>query len=114
MITEPTLAGGAVRDVEVINAYGFLKPGSSRVPVVIKNLSARTITIRKGDAIAEVAPANVVPAMLAPQPTEEGSQPPSKKLTDSDRKKILLEKLDLKGLEGWPEQYQKKARGLAE
>ena len=37
VITEPTLVGGAVRDVEVINAYVFLKPGSSRVPVVIKN-----------------------------------------------------------------------------
>ena len=62
-----------VRDVEVINAYGFLKPGSSRVPVVIKNLSARTVTIRKGDAIAEVAPANIIPAMLAPEPSEESS-----------------------------------------
>ena len=112
VITEPTLASGAVRDVEVINVYGFLKPGSSRVPVVIKNLSARTVTIRKGDTIAEVAPANVVPAMLAPQPTEEGSQPPSKKVTDKDRKKILLEKLDLKGLETWPEKYQKQAKDL--
>ena len=112
VVTEPTWTSGAVRDVEVINAYGFLKPGSSRVPVVIKNLSAQTITIRKGDAIAEVAPANVVPAMLAPQPTDEVTAASGPKLTERERKRVLLEKLDLKGLETWPENYQKQARDL--
>ena len=33
-------------------------------------------------------------------------------MTDSDRKKILLEKLDLKGLETWPEKHQKQAKDL--
>ena len=95
VVTEPTLTTGAVGYVEVINAYGFLKPGSSRVPVVIKNLSARTVIIRKGDAIAKVAPANIVPAMLAPEPTEKVSQSSTHKLTEAERKEVLLDELEM-------------------
>ena len=50
-----------------VPGYTFLKPGSHRVHVMIKNLTARSITVNQGSKIAEMAAANVIPHMLAPQ-----------------------------------------------
>ena len=51
----------------VVPGYTFLKPGSHRIHVMIKNLTARNITVNQGSKIAEMAVANVIPHMLAPQ-----------------------------------------------
>ena len=50
-----------------VPGYTFLKPGSHRVHVMIKNLTARNITVNQGNKVAEIAAANVIPQMLAPQ-----------------------------------------------
>ena len=50
-----------------VPGYTFLKPGSHRIHVMIKNLTARNITVNQGSKIAEMAAANVIPHMLAPQ-----------------------------------------------
>ena len=38
---------------------------------MIKNLTARSITVNQGSKIAEMAAANVIPHMLAPQTTAQ-------------------------------------------
>ena len=53
-----------------VPAYAFLKPGSNRVEVMLKNITARPITIKTGEKVAKIEPANAVPHMLAPQSPE--------------------------------------------
>ena len=50
-----------------VPGYAFLKPGSDRVKVMIKNLTARVIKVPQGSKVASLEAANVVPHMLAPQ-----------------------------------------------
>ena len=52
-----------------VPGYTFLKPGSDRIKVMIKNLTARTIKVSQGSKVASMEAANVVPHMLAPQET---------------------------------------------
>ena len=50
-----------------VPGYTFLKPGSDRVKVMIRNLTTRTIRVQQGSKIASMEAANAVPHMLAPQ-----------------------------------------------
>ena len=49
--------------------YTFLKPGSDRLKVMIKNLTTRAIKVPQGSKVASMEAANVIPHMLAPQDT---------------------------------------------
>ena len=59
-----------------VPGYTFLKPGSHRIHVMMKNLTARTVTIHQGVKVATMSAANVVPHMLAPE--EVKAKPPPK------------------------------------
>ena len=50
-----------------VPGYTFLKPGSHRIHVMIKNLSVRSIIVNQGSKFAKMVAANVIPHMLAPQ-----------------------------------------------
>ena len=50
-----------------VPGYTFLKPGSHRIHVMMKNLTTRTVTIHQGVKIATMSAANIVPHMLAPE-----------------------------------------------
>ena len=52
-----------------VPGYAFLKPGSDRVKVMIKNLTARVVKVQQGSKVASLEAANVV-HMLAPQEVE--------------------------------------------
>ena len=54
-----------------VPGYTFLKPGSDRVKVMIKNLTTRTVKVQPGSKIVSMEAANAVPHMLVP----EGSTP---------------------------------------
>ena len=49
-----------------VPGYMFLKPGSHRIHVMMKNLTAKTVTVHQGVKIATMCAANIVPHMLAP------------------------------------------------
>ena len=53
-----------------VPGYAFLKPGSDRVKVMIKNLTARVVKVQQGSKVASLEAANVVSHMLAPQETQ--------------------------------------------
>ena len=55
-----------------------MKPGSHRIHVMIKNLTARSITVDQGSTIAEMATANVIPHMLALQAPAQTESLPAK------------------------------------
>ena len=58
-----------------VPGYTFLKPGSHCVHVMMKNLTARTVTIHQGVKVATMSAANVVPHMLASEEVKVSNLP---------------------------------------
>ena len=54
---------------EAINEYATLEVGSNRFAMAIRNVTRQNITLKKGMIIATVAATNVIPPMLAPNPS---------------------------------------------
>ena len=50
-----------------VPGYTFLKPGSHRIHIMMKNLTAQKITISQGAKVATMSAANILPHLLAPQ-----------------------------------------------
>ena len=65
-----------------VPGYTFLKPGSHRIHVMMKNLTARTVTIHQGVKIATMSAANLVPHMLALEEVKV-QNPPQQTETDA-------------------------------
>ena len=74
-----------------VPGYTFLKPGSERVKVMIKNLTARTVKVQQGSKVASIEAANVVPHMLAPQETA----PPQTKVKPMKNMNVEVSSEDL-------------------
>ena len=58
------------KDIAVVHQLQILKPGSDRIPVVLRNLSGRTLRLKKGTNVAHVEASQVVP--LFDDPLERG------------------------------------------
>ena len=52
------------KDITVVQKVQILKPGSNKIQVILRNLSSRTIKMRKGAKIAHVEASNIVPTMV--------------------------------------------------
>ena len=96
--------------LEVQSAYAILATGSSRVPVVLRNNTKDWLEIKKGTPIARMVAANLVPRVINAV-SAKGPHPIST-LTEAERQDLLLDKLDLSGLDAWPKEQAEKARGL--
>ena len=96
--------------IDVQTAYSTLANGSNRVPVILRNNTQDWLEIKKGVPIARMVTANAIPkvthVLLAGNPHEQST------LTKAERQELLLEKLDLTGLEAWPTEQAEKARSL--
>ena len=84
--------------------------GSNRVTVVLRNNTQDWLEIKKGVPIAQIVAANEVPKVTNLLSAEEPKEQPT--LTEAERQDLLLEKLDLTGLEAWPEDQAGKAHSL--
>ena len=96
--------------IEVQTVYATLADGSNRVMVVLRNNTRDWLEIKKGGPIAWMVAANEVPKvtnLLSAEETKEQST-----LTEAERQDLLLEKLDLTGLEAWPEDQAGKVCSL--
>ena len=91
-------------------AYASLADGSNRVTVVLKNTTRDWLEVKKGIPIARMVAANEVPKVTNLFSAEKPKEQPT--LTEIERQDLLLEKLDLSGLEAWPADQAEKARGL--
>ena len=84
--------------------------------VVVKNLTAIPVTIAKDAKVTQVVAMNVVPPVeLAPRTLEgldevQGIQ--QNKMLVERRKEVLLQQLDLSGLDGWTEVNQAASHAL--
>ena len=95
-------------DVQMV--YTTLADGSNRVTVVLRNNTQDWLEVKKGMPITRMVAANEVPKvtnLFSAEQTKEHST-----LTEAERQDLLLEKLDLSGLEALPEDQAGKAHSL--
>ena len=96
--------------IDVQMVYTTLVDGSNRVTVVLRNNSRDWLEVKKGVPITRMVAANEVPKVTNLFSTEQTKEQSS--LTEAERQDLLLEKLDLSGLEAWPEDQAGKACSL--
>ena len=96
--------------IDVQTVYATLTDGSNRVTVVLRNNTRDWLEIKKGIQISRMVAANEIPKVTNLLSAEEPKEQPS--LSEAERQDLLLEKLDLTGLEAWPEDQAEKARSL--
>ena len=96
--------------VDVQSAYATLAVGSNRVAVVLRNNTRDWIEIGKGTSVARMVAANKVPRVIDTISAERPKEQPT--LTEAERQVLLLDKLDLSGLEAWPTEQAEKTCGL--
>ena len=96
-------------DEYTVPSYSYMRPGSKRVSVALRNLSEKAQMFKKGTIIATIKAANLVPPKLAPKYVNENNNNNNEKLKlTSERTEKLLSKLDLKGSENWDPDTQTK------
>ena len=87
--------------IDVQTVYTTLADGSKRVTVVLRNNTQDWLEISKVTPITQMVATNEVPKvtnLFSAEQTKEQST-----LTEAERQDLLPEKLDLLGLEVWPE-----------
>ena len=90
--------------IDVQTAYATL------APVILRNNTQDWLEIKKGIPIARMVTANAIPKVTHVLPA--GNPHEQSTLTEAERQELLLEKLDLTGLEAWPKEQAEKARSL--
>ena len=96
--------------IDVQTVYATLANGSNRVTVVLRNNTQDWLEIKKDMPTARMVAANEVLKvnnLFSAKQTKEQST-----LTDAERQDLLLEKLDLSGLEAWPKEQAEKSCSL--
>ena len=96
--------------IDVQTTYSTLANGSNRVPVILRNNTQDWLEVKKGVPIARMVTANAIPKVTHILPA--GNPHEQSTLTEAERQELLLEKLDLTGLEAWPTEQAEKARSL--
>ena len=96
--------------IDVQTVYATLADGSNRVTVVMRNNTRDWIEIKKGILIARMVAANEIPKVTNLLSAERPGERPT--LIEAERQDLLLEKLDLTGLEAWPKDQAEKAHSL--
>ena len=57
------------KDIVVVAQLQILKAGSDRVPMVLQNLTSRTLKLKKGMNVAHVEASQVIPSLKKPVET---------------------------------------------
>ena len=96
--------------IDVQSAYAMLSTGSNRVAVVLRNNTQDWIEIRKDTLVARMVAANQVHCVIDTISAERPKEQPA--LTEAERQVLLLDKLDLSGLEVCPVEQGEKAHSL--
>ena len=87
-----------------------LADGSNQITVVLRNNTWDWVEIKKGVPVARMVAANEVPKVTNLFSTEQKKEQPM--LSETERQDLLLEKLDLLGLDVWPEEQAEQAHSL--
>ena len=96
--------------IDVQTVYATLADGSNRITVMLGNNTRDWLEIKKGVPITWMVATNKVlkvANLFSAEQTKEQST-----LTETERQDLLLEKLDLSGLEAWPQEQAEQAHSL--
>ena len=96
--------------IDVQTVYATMADGSNRITVVLRNNTRDWLQIKKGMPVARMVAANEVPKVTNLFSTKQKKEQPT--LSETERQDLLLEKLDLSGLEVWPQEQAEQARSL--
>ena len=96
--------------IDVQTVYATLADGSNRIMVVLRNNTWDWLEIKKGMPVARIVTANEVPKVTNLFSAEQKKEQPT--LSETERQDLLLEKLDLSGLEAWPQEQAEQACSL--
>ena len=120
VIVEPY--GEKQRKYKVTPVYTELKPGSSKVKVLVTNDSSKPVQLPAKMVIGVISAANVVPAMIAPKIMleEDWDQTPSQMLELERQKaeelakrgKLVVETIDLNSIQKWSKGLQQQVKEL--
>ena len=91
--------------VQYTLTYCDLEPGSHRITVGLRNVSAKQITIPSRAVVCQVQLANMVPKIQ----TQKGKDPTEQRWEDNT---WILDQLDLGELEGWSGDQQQASKNL--
>ena len=97
--------------IDILSTYATLATGSGRVAVVLWNNTDNWVEVDKGTPITRMVPANQMPSIDGIVSVSKPQESPPA-LTEVERHALLMEKLDLEGLETWPEEEAVQARSL--
>ena len=96
--------------IDVQTVYTTLADGSNRITVVLRNNTQDWLEIKKGMPIARVVAPNEVQKVTNLFSAEQTKEQTT--LTETERQDLLLEKLDLLGLEAWLQEQSEQACSL--
>ena len=96
--------------IDVQTVYATLADGSNRITVVLRNNTRDWLEIKKGMPVTCMVTANKVPKVTNLFSTKQKKEQPT--LSETERQDLHLEKLDLSGLEAWPQEQAEQARSL--
>ena len=96
--------------IDVQMVYATLAHGSNRITVVLRNNTWDWLEIKKGMPITWMVTTNKVPKVTNLFSAKQTKEPST--LTETERQGLLLEKLDLSGLEAWPQEQAEQAHSL--
>ena len=96
--------------IDMQSAYATLAMGSNRVTVVLRNTTQDWIEIGKGMPVASMVATNQVPHVIDTISAERPKEQPT--LMEAERQVLLLDKLDLSGLEAWPKEQAEEVHSL--
>ena len=109
VVTEPR----EDEDQYTVPCYSYMRPGSKRAAVALRNLSKKPQVLNKGTVIARIQAANIVPPKLAPRfdntntNNANHSSEPSPECIEK-----LFSKLNISGADEWSEENRLKLRQL--
>ena len=122
-------------NIVTVQSYSFMKPGSSKVVVGVRNLTGKEVVLKAGTVIGRIEAANAIPPMLAPKSEKNSEQEQNSNLEQLSGKNsvatnpesipsseptkltqeevdLLMRKLDLTGITDWSEDEQKEVKDL--
>ena len=105
LIAEPFKDSQLPSNIQCTPTYCNLEPGSNRVTVGLRNISARKLTVPSRTIVCQIQLANMVPPI---QTSKE--QPPTEVKREDDS--CILDQLDLGEINTWSEEQQHAARKL--
>ena len=96
--------------IDIQSVYAMLAMGSNRVTVVMRNTTRDWIESGKGTPVARMVAANQVPRVIDTISAERPKEQPT--LMEAEQQVLLLDKLDLSGLEAWPKEQAEETHSL--